>query len=162
MVLAAGAVLHQMEARAAYSTLGQCRKRLGLERGAYVRDATRRISQLGDGIHNDAVVVSVGGWADENGSAEARDPLHVAVVLDGRGRRRVSALIAVRKNIGRAEDMGMRVASAFWKRPAWRPSIGIRRQADRQSRTRHAALAVSYFRTAYQGHWSANPPFADE
>ena len=142
MVLAAGPVLHQMEARAAYTTLGQCLKRLGLERGVYVRDATGRSPQIGDGIENDAVVIPVGGWADENGSAEARDSLHVTVVLDGRGRRRVPALIVVRKNIGRAEDMGMRVASSFWNSPAWRPSIGIRRQADRQRRTRHTDLAV--------------------
>src|SRR5216684_2276740 len=98
MILAARPVLHQMEARPAYAALGQCGKRLALERGVDVRDATRRISQLGDRIQNDAVVVPVGGRADENGSAEARDPLHVAVMLDGRGRRRVSALIVIGKN----------------------------------------------------------------
>src|SRR5260370_1321893 len=132
-----------MEARAAYSTLRQCLKRLGLERGVYVRDAARRISQFGDGIQNDTVVMPVGGRADENGPAEARDPLHVAIVFDGCGRRRVAAVIGVRKDIGRAEYMGMRVASAFWNSPAWRPGIGIRRQADRQSGTRHLDLAVS-------------------
>ena len=45
----------------------------------------------GDGIENDAVVVAVRGRADEDRPAEAGDLLHVAVVLDRRGRRRVAA-----------------------------------------------------------------------
>src|SRR5258706_521237 len=124
MLLAAGPVLHQMEARAADAALGQGLKRLAVERGIYVGDAACRIAQRGDGVQNDTVVMSVGGRADENGAAETRDPLHVLVVLDRRGRRRVAALVGVRKDIGRPEHMGMRVASAFRNRPAWRPSIG--------------------------------------
>jgi len=55
MVLAAGPVLHQMEASTADSALGQCLQRPGVVRGVDVRDATRRISQLGDGIQDDAL-----------------------------------------------------------------------------------------------------------
>src|SRR5215468_1509201 len=105
MLDAAGPVLHQMEARAANAGLSQGRKRFGFERGVYVRDPARRISQISDGVKNDAVVIAVGGWGDENGSVQPRDPLHLAVVFDRRGRRRVPALIAVRENIGRAEDV---------------------------------------------------------
>src|ERR1700745_1560643 len=110
MLLAAGPVVHQMKTRAADSALGQRRKRFAVERGVYVRDAARRISRFGDGVHDHAVVVSVRGWRDENRPGEPGDLLHAAVVLDRGGRRRVAALIGVRKNIGRPEYMRMGVA----------------------------------------------------
>src|SRR5262249_49707368 len=56
MLLAAGPVLHQMEAGAADAALSQDRKRPAVERGVDVRDAARRIAQLGDGVENDTVV----------------------------------------------------------------------------------------------------------
>ena len=46
MLLAAGPVVHQMEARAAHAALVQCVERLVVERGVDVRDAARRIPRF--------------------------------------------------------------------------------------------------------------------
>src|SRR5262249_59988937 len=108
-----------------------------------VRDAARRIAELGDGIENDPVVVSVGGRTDEDSAAQARDLLHVAVVLDRRRRWRVPALIGIRKKMRRARHGGMGGAGAPWERSARRSRIWSWRPSDRPFRTLHWAPPAS-------------------